>query len=128
MLHFIFLLATAGVRLSLNGICIANKSYVNIGDIGEDDKALLCHTDKSGCCRNDPNRLGEWHFPNGTLVDNKVTSGGEFYRNRGTQVVLLHHREGSFAGTSRGRFQCEIPDASDKVQTIYVYIGMPSTW
>jgi hypothetical protein len=127
LLKFIFLLAAAGVKLSLNGTFIANNSYVDIDDIGEGDDALLCHTNKTKCCGS-PFRIGEWYYPNGTRVVDllQVWSQDEFYRNRGTQVVRLSHRQGTF--TERGRFRCDIPDTRNDVQSIYAYIGMPIPW
>ena len=109
-----------GVFLSLKGQSIANNSYVDVDDIGEGDDALLCHTTKIDCCYEHPNRAGEWFFPNGTSVVNLGSSYGEFYRNRGPQVVRLNHRKGTFA---RGLFRCEIPDANYNMQTIYINIG-----
>ena len=124
MLYFILLLATAGVRLSLNGTCIANYGFVDVDDIGEGDNALFCHTDKDDCCSLQPNRAGEWYYPNGNKVKIMGGSGNaEFYRDRGTQIVRLHHREGTITG--RGLFRCEIPDADNKMQSAYAYIGMP---
>ena len=93
---------------------------MSIGDIGENNNALLCHTDKTDCCNN---RIGEWYFPNG----NKVQIMGidrntdhYFYRNRGSKVVRLHR---VMDPPERGRFSCEVPDSSGKNQTIYVNIG-----
>ena len=97
---------------------------MDVDVIGEgDDAALLCHTDKPDCC-DKPNKAGEWYYPNGTIVGIKAESQDEFYRNRGTQVVRLNHRNESF--TERGLFQCEIPDSSNMTQTVYVHIGILS--
>ena len=94
---------------------------MDVDAIGENETALLCHTDKPDCC-DKPNKAGEWYYPNGTIVGIKAESQDEFYRNRGTQVVRLNHRNGSF--TERGLFQCEIPDSSNMNQTVYVHIGI----
>ena len=125
---YIFL-ATASVRLSLNGIDIANNSIVDIEDIGEgDETALLCHTNKTLCCGTKPNRFGDWYYPNGAKVRIKDTVGmatDEFYRDRGTQVVRLNHRQGNLI--ERGRFRCQVPESDDNdvMRSIYAYIGMP---
>ncbi|MCG8620649.1 MAG: hypothetical protein MJE68_01440, partial [Proteobacteria bacterium] len=107
--------------LSLRGQSIANNSYVNINDIGERDDALLCHTDKTDCCSGSYNRAGEWYYPSGIQVGIYGDYYDEFYRNRGTRVVRLNYRQGSF--TERGLFRCEVPDASNINQRIYVNIG-----
>ena len=108
----------------LNGLAIANNSYVDVDAIGENETALLCHTDKPDCCGK-PNKAGEWYFPNETRVRIKGQSqDNEFYRDRGPQVVRLNRHNGSL--TERGLFQCEIPDSSNMTQTVYVHIGILS--
>ena len=109
-----------GVYLSLREVYIANNSYVDVDDIGVDENALLCHTIKSDCCGR-PNRAGEWYFPNGITVGTRGGSQDEFYRDRGTQVVRLNRRQGTF--TDRGLFRCEVPDSWNTMQTIYVNVG-----
>ena len=97
---------------------------MDVDDIGEgNDAALLCHTDKTDCC-NAHNRAGEWYYPNGTTVGIRYTGEAnlEFYRDRGTRVVRLNHRQG--ISTERGCFRCEIPDSRDILQNIYINIGM----
>ena len=117
------MLATASVRLFLKGTVIANNSYVDVDDIGEgNETSLLCHTNKANCCGL-PSRKGEWYFPGGNPVGNTGKfPDRDFYRDRGPQVVRLHHRQG--AQIQRGRFRCEIPDDKDVMQSIYAYIGM----
>jgi hypothetical protein len=110
-----------GVRLSLRGVPIANNSYVGVDDIGEGDDALLCHTNKPDCCHYIFNRAGEWYYPDGTRVGLKYDYD-EFYRNRGIGIVRLNHQQEIF--TARGRFRCEVPDASSMNQILFVNIGM----
>ena len=101
---------------------------MDVDDIGEDDDALLCHTNKTNCCTNKMNqtRDGNWYYPNGTQVGIKNISPVEFYRDRGTQVVRLHHQVGRFV--LRGRFRCEVPNVNGDMQSIYVYIGTYVMW
>lgn len=117
-------LFAGGVRLSLNGELIANHSYVDVDNIGEDDNALLCHTNNSECCSSyypGQIRAGEWYYPDGTYVGIEAFYENEFYRNRGSQVVRLNHRQGDF--TQRGLFRCELPDSTWIQRTVYVNIG-----
>ena len=114
-----------GVSLSLGGTAIANDGYVDVDDIGfYNDHALLCHTDKTDCCRGS-NTAGDWYFPDRTRVGSNTENINlrhtrYFFRNRDNSVVRLRRRE---APTERGRFYCEVPNASDVNQTIYVNIG-----
>ena len=96
---------------------------MDVDDIGVNENALLCHTDKRDCCGEPPNRDGEWYFPNGTKVGIQGISQDEFYRNRGTQVVRLNHQQG-ISQTERGLFRCEVPDSKNVTQTVYVNIGI----
>ena len=107
-----------GITLSLRGSAVPNNSYVNVADIDNTDGgALLCCTDKPGCCGSE-NREGQWYFPNGTMVRYNNPQG--FRRDRGDGVVRLKQNG---ASTDRGLFYCEVPDANDTNQTVYVHIG-----
>ena len=116
-------MSAEGVTLSLNGSPIANDSYVDVDDIGGDNEgALLCQTDKTGCCTNP--QVGEWYFPDMTSVKSyslsRVHGENFFYRNRNDRVVrLIRHG----APSERGLFYCQLPNANNIVQTIYVNIG-----
>ena len=100
---------------------------MDVHDIGINQAALFCNTDKTDCCGEVPNRVGEWYYPNGTKVG---TEGGsqadEFYRNRGTQVIRLNRRNDIVTGRHPGLFRCEVPDADNITQNIYINIGMLS--
>ena len=121
------LLATSGVYLSLKGDYLANNSYVDVDDIGEQESALICHTNKTDCCRSDPIRAGEWYFPNGSRVQdghwNQQFSGVNeyFYRNRGEKIVRLNRYGNS--PLERGHFYCELPDANEIDKTLHVNIS-----
>ena len=92
----------------------------NLTDIGEGDDALLCLTNNTQCCRGPDNLngggLGEWYFPDGTLVP----SGNTFsiYRNRNRSTVQLNRRNNAQSPT--GVYRCEIPDASGSNRSVFV--------
>ena len=96
---------------------------MSIDDIGEDDGALLCHTNKTDCCGS-PYLIGEWYFPNGNQVQilgyAHRNASHYFYRNRGSQVVRLNR---VMNPPERGRFFCKVPDSSGELQAIYVNVG-----
>ena len=72
------------------------------------------------------NRAGEWYFPNNMISVGTMDSNTEaghtnyFFRNRGNQAVRLV-RVGT--PSERGLFYCQVPDANNIIQTIYVNIG-----
>ena len=111
-----------GVRFSLNGTVYQNNSLVTLEDIGEwsDDDALLCLTDQTAGEMGPP--IGNWFFPNGTRVAALYIQWG-FYRTGGHMVVSLHRRRGG----EDGIYHCEIPDAMNVIQTIYIGLYTAST-
>ena len=128
---------SADVFLSLRGTHIPNNSYVDVNEIGaggpggiSDIEGLLCHTNKMDCCGSGQvpggDTLGHWFFPNGTVVNSRssnVDAGRTdfFFRNRFQSVVRLlrvgHPLEMGF-------FHCEVPNARNINQSLYVNVGM----
>ena len=115
------------VWFSLRGTTYQNNSNVILENIGEGDDALLCMTNQTACCRfSDTGRngsvLGNWFFPNGT----RVPSSGDqwdFHRTRSKMMVRMHRRRGGEEGT----YRCEIPDAMNVTQNIYIGVYSAST-
>ena len=66
--------------------------------------------------------LGNWFFPNGTRVPS-LGVGWDFYRTRGQMVVRMKRRRGGVEGI----YRCEIPDAMNVNQTIYIGVYSAST-
>ena len=99
---------------------------MTLEDICEGDDALLCVTDQNACCR-PPHTgvnmsIGNWYFPNGSRV---LGSGGQrdFFRTRSQSVVCLHRRRGGVNGI----YRCEIPDAMNVTQIIYIGVYTANT-
>ena len=115
-----------GVRFSLRGTTYQNNSIVTLEDIGEGYDALLCVTDQPACCSRFytgkiGSALGNWFFPNGTRVLNfyaNYTTGTlwDFYRTRSQMIVHMRRRRGGVDGI----YRCEIPDAMNVTQTLYI--------
>ena len=105
----------------LKGTPYQNNSIVTLENIGEGDAALLCITNLTACCRRPytsemgPPTLGNWFFPNGTRVPS-TGSQWDFHRTRGQMKVLLQRRRGG----EEGIYRCEISDAMNVTQTIYI--------
>ena len=132
-----------GVFLSLNGVSttIPNDSYVLVTDFwnGFGGTGLYCSTDRNDCCRasDHPNGIaqGHWYRPDGREVLDSSTEYrtrpyceiySYFHSSRSRGVVYLFRETGSNSMINppeRGRFRCEIPDASGVNVTLYVNIG-----
>ena len=122
MTHYPFFLGTGDVWFTLRNTTYQNNSIVILEDIGEGDDALLCKTNQIACCQpENTSLLGNWFFPNGTIVPSHNV--WDVYRTRGQMVVRLHRREGG----EEGIYRCEIPDTMNVTQTIYIRVYSAST-
>ena len=120
----------SGVTVDLNGVTLPNNSLVDFEDIPNaptdggvvDDSVLNCRTDLEACCNaaqeNVAAPVGEWYYPNGTAFDFDA-GGATFRRNRDLMNVRLWRRD---TPTERGRFRCELPNAQNVTQIVYVNI------
>ena len=93
---------------------------VLITDIGEftdrtadgAGSSLVCVTSNvnTGCCReSDGGNVGEWYFPNGTIVPrNSGASSADFTRSGFTRQVRLNRRNSATSPT--GIYECRVPD------------------
>ena len=117
------------VWFSLNGTTYQNNSIVILEDVGEGDNALLCRTKYTACCGGDNEAvpaIGNWFFPNETRVPNVNELSHQqldFYSSRGQMVVRMNRRRGGVEGI----YRCEIPDAMNVTQTIYIGVHSAST-
>ena len=108
-----------GVHIQFKGDIIEENGSVKITDIGENDNAVLCMTDRTGCCRGTFGGAGEWYFPNNGRVGT-MSSDGSFYRNRDQGVVRLNQRDN--ATMPIGSFCCDIPDTNGTNQRICIMV------
>ena len=109
-----------------------NNSHILITEIGETDTSispppnsnngLQCITDRMPCCGTQPNRFGEWFFPNGSSVLTQVGSR-TFYRNRGDDGTVNLNRLNSDVMMPTGGFCCVVPDATSTEVTVCANIG-----
>ena len=107
----------------LNGVIYPNGSAVpmHVVDIGEGEYGLYCITDRHDCCRPDnyERRIGEFYFPNGSVVPIR-NYNYYYYRDRGDRFVRLNRRSYSII---TGQFRCEIPNAKGTLVNLFIYIG-----
>ena len=68
--------------------------------------------------------MGEWYFPNGTIVPrNKEAGSADFIRRGFTHQVWLNNRNN--ATTPTGSFECRVPDGrSGRLHTAGINLGM----
>jgi hypothetical protein len=119
-------LYSLGVYLSLNGAkYYTNSSIVTVAEIGQTDtyqnNALQCITDRKPCC-GVPNPVGEWYFPNRTRVP-ILGSTTPYYRLRGDDGTVNLNRLISNVTHPTGQFCCVVPDTTNIIQTLCIYIS-----
>ena len=93
--------------------------------------SLVCNTSNvnTHCCRvaNNPNgpALGEWYFPNDTIVPPERDSpNGDFTRTGYTHEVRLNRRNNTM--TPLGNYTCVVPDMNNTMNhtaTITLSLG-----
>ena len=96
----------------------SNNSVVTITDIGEGDMSLYCITSRSECCRSsDGGERGDWFLPD---RDSAVegTSSANFSRRREPRAVVLDRRNNAVVPI--GLYRCEVPDAGNTIQSLYI--------
>ena len=102
-----------------------------IGDSETDpDSSLVCVTSNVNlnCCRGrDGGNVGEWYFPDGTMVcRNSDTPSADFTRSGFTHEVRLNRRNSAMSPT--GIYECIVPDpvatnASEVNATAQITVG-----
>ena len=116
--------------VSFMGKTLANHSYVNISQVGNDPSrsdSVKCITDLTACCSStDGPHRGDWYFPNVT----RLLFSGDIYEHRGTHRVDL--RRTNSANSPVGIYRCAIPtnavhDDIDTTVRDTVYVGLYST-
>ena len=121
-MHVNYVYTHAGVYLSLREIEYTNNSIISINEIGKNENALKCITDKDNCCRS--NRLGEWYYPNDLLVPMGMGGGGvDFFRNRDNLGSVNLNRVRDNITSPTGEYCCNVSDASDVSQYVCANIG-----
>ena len=93
---------------------------VLITDIGvaeptNPQSSLVCNTTNvnTKCCRQkDGGNVGEWFFPNGSMVPrNRNSPNGNFTRSGSTHEVRLNRRNNAM--TPLGTYTCVVPDMNN---------------
>ena len=132
------LIINSAVYLSLGGSTsiTTNNTEILITDIGEDAAyglpSLTCHTVYANCCRsyaenNGNGGLGEWTYPNGSVILNNAEStaaGEQFYFVRNApQLIRLARRQANNPLSPTGSYCCTIP-TTGKEMTLCANINL----
>ena len=117
---FHFAATSSSLYFRLNGIVYLPESIVLITAIGDSKTdpgtSLVCVTSNvnTQCCRstdgpNKSGRVGDWYFPNGTMVPrHSAAPSADFTRSGFTHQVRLNRRNNATSPT--GTYECRVPD------------------
>ena len=97
---------------------------ITTGNIGEEERALFCSTDRIDCCDNESDIHGNWFLPNGSKV--LATTNTHFeasYVTRGNQTVGLNRvNNNNSHELPSGVYHCEMMDKNNTTHHLYVGI------
>ena len=115
---------TSYPQFEFGNTVLTNNSYINRGDIGEGvDDSLRCVSDYSDCCAGAGSDVRNWFDRNGSKVHQGADGATDLYVTRGEGVVYLNR----ITGGAIGMWRCDIPDSDGMTQSIYIYLGTPTT-
>ena len=107
-------------RFQIREVNLTNNSYILLSNISRENDALKCVTDSVNCC-NDSD-VGNWRDERGRAVHQGADEATCLYVTRGHGGVCLNRRRGCTPEIS-GLWRCDIPDSSEVMQSIYIYIS-----
>ena len=112
------------LRFESGGRNLTNNSYIYYANISDGDSALKCVTDSDNCCND--SRVGNWRDERGRAVQQEADNATCLYVTRGHGLVSLNCKSDCIPESS-GLWRCDIPDSSEVIQSIYIYISNDNT-
>ena len=98
---------------------LKNNSYIPYSSIVDGDRTLKCVTNSINCC-NDFD-IGNWRDERGRAVHQGEDEATCYYVTREQGMVSLNRKRDCVPDTS-GLWRCDIPDSSEVMQSLYIYI------
>ena len=87
----------------------------------EDEKILLCSTDRESCCFDESNIPGSWFLPNATKILTKSNTQS-LHIMLGNQTVGLNIMNRLSAELPSGIYHCEMMDRNNNTHHLYAGI------
>ena len=101
---------------------VSNNSFIYYDKIHEGGGALKCVTNMSiNCCHD--TRVSNWRDERGELVQEGADDGTCLYVTRGDGEISLNRRNSDCIPPTSGLWRCDIPDSSEEIQSLYIYIS-----
>ena len=103
---------------------LINNSYIYYANISDGDRALKCVTDSDNCCTDSD--VGNWTDGRGRAVHQGADETNCLYVTIGHGEISLNRNSSCIPDTS-GLWRCDVPDSSEVMQSIYIYISNDTT-
>ena len=103
---------------------LPNNSYIYYANISNGDRALKCVTDSDNCCTDSD--VGNWTDGRGRAVHQGADETTCLYVTRGHGQLSLNRNSGCIPDTS-GLWRCDVPDSSEVMQSMYIYVSNDTT-
>ena len=103
-------------------VILRNNSFICYEKIPTYGVALQCMTNMSINCCHDTN-VSNWRDERGELVQEGADDGTCLYVTRGDGEISLNRRNSSCIPLTSGLWRCDIPDSSEEIQSLYIYIS-----
>lgn len=96
-----------------------NNSVIAQSEIGEGGGSLICLTDNMDCCK-DTSNFGYWIDSDNDTISKDISNG--IYQELRANLILLQRQEMASNHQFNGIFRCDIVDANNQMQHLYVGI------
>ena len=119
---------TGTVYLPGDNVLITDIGESNFAVVSDPLSSLVCVTTNvnTQCCRtSDGGNVGEWFFPNGSMVPRHRTVGTDdaFSRSSYVQQVRLNRLSSVNAVSPTGAYECRVPDSNGTLQLATIVLG-----
>jgi len=109
------------VGLVYRGQLLANNSLLSLENLSTSDP-LSCVSTLPSCC-DGTSRAAGWFLPSSVPVNSSMAGGEQIYQSLSNDQTISLHRSSMAAGSfQEGLYRCEVPDAENVTQTLYVGI------
>ena len=104
-----------GLSIVFKNVTYNSNQVIPLTSVGEGEDGVICMTTRTDCCSNKMGEIrnGEWYYPNGGGMVPTSEGNEAFYRNRGTQQVILNRRNNAMNPT--GCFCCELDNPTERI-------------
>ncbi len=107
------------MALVYRGQILANNSLLSLENLNTSDP-ISCVSTLPSCCN--ATRAGGWFLPSSVPVNSSLPGGEQIYQSWSNDQTIRLHRSSMAGSFEEGLYRCEVPDAENVTQTLFVGI------